>query len=790
MTRGRIVSLAAGIALSGMLGCASPRPPAEGAAEGLFGGPADALAAEPRIAVGERQIALDFANAIAQLIDAEATSLALPPAAERSDEPVFEALLAILGQAGYTLVEGADATADDRALAHRVVAGGSGGEPARRHELAVGDVRLRRSYRVGEAGAVAPTSAMFVQGGDAGALRLMDGRLFGTAGEDDGPSALPDALLARHGQLLNDTATLTAPEGMPRDGGDGIAVRSSEVRATDAERRIAIDLANAVSQLIDADAAPLAFAPDARTDPEPVFAVLRAVLGEAGYTLVYTADSAAGKRAVSYRAVATEGEGEPAARRHELAVGALQLRRSYRVDEAGAVEPTSALFVRGVDRDADPDAPRLIDGQLFGTDEDDGTPPAPAGSLLARYAGLLDDGAARPPTTPPADGGARRRADPGADTGADPGADPGAGPGAGPAAGPAAVPPPDAAPDGDPAMASVGGAPNDRRPPIPTPTPADGGAGRPARTADAPPADTPPDGDPAAAGVDGTPGANGGEPSMPTDGSLARYAELLDDAAALGPTSPSPDGGARRPAEPLAEPPAVPPSDAAPDDDPGVASVDAAPGADDGPSLPPSPTGGLLTRYAELLDGVAAATPTRAPADGGARRPAEPPAESLAAPSAVPAPGGDPVAGSACGTPGADGAEGVNAPAGNVRDLGGSNYASWLDDLEPVLERELVFELGSSGLAADQVPPIEALATRFDAASDVVSVIGYSIDGDIGPDLNRALALERADCVRRVLTEAGVPAERIFIEAYWSGVRREAAPPPRAAIVSLRRHAG
>ena len=200
MTRRAAVAFAAGIALTSAAGCAvsrsaSPGVPAE-----------DAASAPPRASVADQQVALDFVNAIVQLIEDDTVPLSFP-VEERGEQPVLDTMRTMLAESGYVI-----GGADGRAMRHRVAEIDSAGERLRRHDVAVGSVELRRSYRRTGAGTVLPASALYVRGADAASVRMMDEKLFGAVTGDGRalPPVLADELLASYRHLFADTAVVGA----------------------------------------------------------------------------------------------------------------------------------------------------------------------------------------------------------------------------------------------------------------------------------------------------------------------------------------------------------------------------------------------------------------------------------------------------------------------------------------------------------------------------------------------------------------------------------------------------
>lgn len=81
--------------------------------------------------------------------------------------------------------------------------------------------------------------------------------------------------------------------------------------------------------------------------------------------------------------------------------------------------------------------------------------------------------------------------------------------------------------------------------------------------------------------------------------------------------------------------------------------------------------------------------------------------------------------------------------------------------LETGIEMDLPFRTDADELHADLFARLQALAARIAAAPDIaVQIDGYA-DPRGSAEYNAALSLQRAESIRRVLQEAGVPADRI-----------------------------
>ncbi len=126
----------------------------------------------------------------------------------------------------------------------------------------------------------------------------------------------------------------------------------------------------------------------------------------------------------------------------------------------------------------------------------------------------------------------------------------------------------------------------------------------------------------------------------------------------------------------------------------------------------------------------------------------------------------------------------VPAELGNVIELGRSNYSEIVEGLIDVEQQTIDFRLGSSLLDNTDVAMIDTVIEQFDAASDVISIIGCSL----GPGgQNQSLATTRASRVKQAFLAAGVPGERLLAEACWADrmVTREL--PDRGVVMTLKR---
>lgn len=81
----------------------------------------------------------------------------------------------------------------------------------------------------------------------------------------------------------------------------------------------------------------------------------------------------------------------------------------------------------------------------------------------------------------------------------------------------------------------------------------------------------------------------------------------------------------------------------------------------------------------------------------------------------------------------------------------------------------LMFETGSTDLSSDSLPHIPAIASAVARRSAVrVSVSGHT-DATGSDQLNDALALDRADKVKALLLQQGVPPELISVSSHGKG---------------------
>lgn len=225
-TKRAFVIACLGVSTLGGCGLAATRSAESGAG-------ASAPAARAGADVAAQQIALDFANAIVQLeeLSPDATLLRFP----RGDGPVpvLDALRLMLAEIGYAVQR--IPAGDEGAVRYRVEPA-RGAPDARRHELRIGEIGLRRVYRAIDDERVRPVSALFVKGADPRAIRMVDEQLFGieppgaapreSPGERETPAAGTRELLARYEHLTANgepgagTALRTVADGWEEVGRD------------------------------------------------------------------------------------------------------------------------------------------------------------------------------------------------------------------------------------------------------------------------------------------------------------------------------------------------------------------------------------------------------------------------------------------------------------------------------------------------------------------------------------------------------------------------------------------
>ncbi|MFK7853792.1 MAG: hypothetical protein AB8B79_06755 [Granulosicoccus sp.] len=123
----------------------------------------------------------------------------------------------------------------------------------------------------------------------------------------------------------------------------------------------------------------------------------------------------------------------------------------------------------------------------------------------------------------------------------------------------------------------------------------------------------------------------------------------------------------------------------------------------------------------------------------------------------------------------------------NVFELGGSNFEDILAGHVKVEEQILTFPNDSLRLGDLNKRFIERMVVRFDAQSDVFSLIGCSLGPTNIEGGNAALALGRASRVREALLFAGVPQNKILDEGCWAGDSADNTLPRRGVVVTLNR---
>ncbi len=173
----------------------------------------------PAASIADQQVALDFVNAITQLVRADAAVLNFPPP-EDEVGPVLSTIRVMVERAGFA-TEQTTASPGAQTVRYRVGDVQLAGANARRHDIAIGRVELQRSYRSTGTGMVLPVSALYIRGADASAVRMMDEELFGAgnSGNERGrPSTLPDVLLTNYRYLLSDTPVIDSDPVVDRDG--------------------------------------------------------------------------------------------------------------------------------------------------------------------------------------------------------------------------------------------------------------------------------------------------------------------------------------------------------------------------------------------------------------------------------------------------------------------------------------------------------------------------------------------------------------------------------------------
>jgi len=124
----------------------------------------------------------------------------------------------------------------------------------------------------------------------------------------------------------------------------------------------------------------------------------------------------------------------------------------------------------------------------------------------------------------------------------------------------------------------------------------------------------------------------------------------------------------------------------------------------------------------------------------------------------------------------------------NMYETRRSNYADLLATYDTVSRDVMVFANDSLHLGRDNKRLARTLAARFDADTDVISVIGCSHGRTALANGNETLANGRSYRVKEALMLAGVDADLVLEEGCWAGKHFEMMP-ARGVVVTHKRRA-
>jgi len=123
----------------------------------------------------------------------------------------------------------------------------------------------------------------------------------------------------------------------------------------------------------------------------------------------------------------------------------------------------------------------------------------------------------------------------------------------------------------------------------------------------------------------------------------------------------------------------------------------------------------------------------------------------------------------------------------NMYETRRSNFDELLGQFDTVRREILVFANDSLVMGEDNKQIAHDIAKRFDADTDVVSVIGCSHGKSALDNGNEKLANGRADRVREEFLVAGLNAELVLHEACWANVHFDEMMPRRGVVVTHKR---
>jgi len=123
----------------------------------------------------------------------------------------------------------------------------------------------------------------------------------------------------------------------------------------------------------------------------------------------------------------------------------------------------------------------------------------------------------------------------------------------------------------------------------------------------------------------------------------------------------------------------------------------------------------------------------------------------------------------------------------NMYESGTSNFDELLGQFDTVSRKIMVFPNDSLLMGEDNKQIAHNMAKRFDAETDVVSVIGCSHGKSALDNGNEVLANGRADRVREEFLVAGLDSELVLHEACWANVHYDEVMPRRGVVVTHKR---
>ena len=129
------------------------------------------------------------------------------------------------------------------------------------------------------------------------------------------------------------------------------------------------------------------------------------------------------------------------------------------------------------------------------------------------------------------------------------------------------------------------------------------------------------------------------------------------------------------------------------------------------------------------------------------------------------------------------------APRRNLYETRRSAFAPLLAGYDTLDKRVMVFPNDSLVMGADNKRAARRLAARFDAGTDLVSLIGCSHGTTALANGNETLALGRAARVKEELMLAGIDPELVLDEGCWAGRHFDKMPARGVVVTHVRRAA-